>query len=242
MADTHDADDHAPKPPPMRREPVFNLPVSITVIIVACAGIHLLRTQFDFDALNRFLILNFAFFPVRYTGGYAGIDLGTLVSPVGYSFLHGDWVHLGLNMVWLAAFGAPVAWRLGSVRVALFWIITALGAVFLHLVLYWGDSVPLIGASGAVSGFMGAAARFGFRPGRAGRAQGFTGPLYGPLACLKLRGVAPFLLVWMVINYLAGAGFFSSAGDAEIAWEAHIGGLVTGYFLIGLIDPGPRKL
>jgi membrane associated rhomboid family serine protease len=56
-----------------------------------------------------------------------------------------------------------------------------------------------------------------------------------------VRGVAGFLLVWMVINYLAGAGLFGQSGDAEIAWEAHIGGLVTGFFLIGVLDNGRQE-
>lgn len=221
-------------PPP--RQPVFNLPTSILVFAGLCIVIHGVRVWLLDDAMTRLVLLNFAFFPIRYDLQFLAFDLPTLVSPLSYSFLHGDWIHLGINMVWLAAFGSPLAWRIGWWRTALLWGATAIGAAALHLALYWGDSVPLIGASGAVSGFMGAAARFGFRANRSGRRRGFAGPRMGVVTALRAPGVLGFLLVWMVINYLAGAGFLGISGDQSIAWEAHIGGLLAGYLLVGFID------
>lgn len=218
------------------RQPIFNLPFSILVLAGLCIAIHAAGVWLVDADTYRSILVNFAFFPIRYDFDYLTADFASVVSPVTYSFLHGDWLHLGINMVWLAAFGTPLAWRIGFVRTVVLWVITAIGAAALHLVLYWGDPVPLIGASGAVSGFMGAAARFGFRANRANPKKGFSANRMGIVQALRAPGVLGFLLVWMVVNYLAGAGFLGISGDQSIAWEAHIGGLLTGYLLLGLID------
>lgn len=217
-------------------QPIFNLPTVIVAIVCTCVALHVLRMFVLSQQWHEWLFLNFAFFPVRYTPEYFAFDFPTLWSPIGSTLLHADWAHLGLNMIWLIALGSPVAYRLGWLRSLVFWVLTALGAILLHTFLYYGDSVPLIGASGAVSGFMGAAARFGFRSNRANPRAGLAGPLYGPLEALRLRGVLPFLLIWMVLNWAFGSDLLGLAGGSSIAWEAHIGGLITGYFAIAWLD------
>lgn len=225
-----------------QNQPLFNLPRSIVAFALVCLSVHFARTVILSGSLDRFLFVNFAFFPARYLPEIITFDLPTLVSPLSYSFLHGDWVHVSINMIWLAIFGSPVAYRLGTGRTVVLWAVTAVAAVLLHLALYWGDTVPLVGASGAVSGFMGAAARFGFRSNRANPRQGFSQPLMSVTQSLRARGVLPFLIVWMVVNYLSGHGFLTAEADAQIAWEAHIGGLLAGFFLIGLVDSKVRSL
>lgn len=219
-----------------QREPIFNLPAVLVVFVVLCVGMHILRNSVFSTQLAEWVFVTFAYFPIRFTPEYFTLDLPTLVSPVGHSFLHGDWTHLGMNMIWLVAFGAPVAYRLGALRAVLFWILTALGAVLLHTIIYYGDTVPLIGASGAVSGFLGGAARFGFRSNRRNPRAGLAGPLYGPLDSLRQRGVVSFLAIWMILNFAFGSDLLGLSGGASIAWEAHIGGLTTGFFAIGYLD------
>lgn len=220
--------------------PIFNLHGAIVLAVALCVAVHLYRMLLHDEFSDRLFIIRFAFLPIRYTPEFLQIDGPTLWTPLTHTFLHGDWVHLGFNMIWLVAFGAPVAYRLGWGRTLALWIITALGAVLLHTLIYFGDPVPLLGASGAVSGFLGAAARFGFRADRRNPRRGFAGPLLGPVASLAQRGVLPFILVWTAINYATGADLFGLAGGASIAWEAHIGGLLTGFFAIGWLDRGAR--
>jgi membrane associated rhomboid family serine protease len=76
-----------------------------------------------------------AFVPIRYTGGYE-LDVFALTSLVTYSFLHGDWTHIAVNMIWLAAFGSPLATRLGVWRFAAFWIVASIAAAGLHFLLH----------------------------------------------------------------------------------------------------------
>ena len=202
-----------------------------------CIGVHVVREVVLGGSIDRWAILTFAFFPVRYDPSVFQFDLPTVVSPLTHSFLHGDWLHLAFNMVWLAAFAAPVARRIGPWRTFAFWAFTALGAVVLHGALYAGDTVPLLGASGAVSGFLGALARFGFRASPGPGGQGTGRPILPPLKALGQRGVLPFLIVWMVLNWATGADLFGLADGASIAWEAHVGGLVTGFLGIGFFVP-----
>lgn len=217
------------------REPVFNLAGVVVGIIAICAGVHLMRMFLLSDEQNMWVILRFAFFPARYTGGY-DLDAYAFLAPVTYSLLHGSVAHLAVNVVWLAAFGSPLANKLGTGRFVAFWIATALGAVFLHFVLHPSDLVPLVGASGAISGMMGAAARFAFRIDRASGRPAFGGPVLGIAEVFRSRQAVTFLAVWMVVNLVTGLGFGTPDMESQIAWEAHIGGFLVGFFCLPLFD------
>lgn len=227
--------------PAVGREPVFNLPAVVTAVVVVCVAVHLIRMFALDDEQNYLVMLHGAFFPVRYSGGY-DIDLFALTSPFTSSLMHASWLHLGLNMVWLVAFGSPLANRIGVVRFILFWAACVIGSLALHFVSKPDDLVPVIGASGAISGMMGAAARYGFRIDRSSNSAGFAGPRMTLMQTLVNRQAVIFLGVWLLINLGAGAGLDLSGSDGSIAWEAHIGGMLTGLLLIGLFDPGPKPI
>jgi membrane associated rhomboid family serine protease len=235
MADPQSDAGGAPGEAP-RREPVFNMPPVIVALIAICAAVHLVRVYLLDPDLFYLVLVHGAFIPLRYSGGIAfGLDWFT--SPITYAFLHGSAAHIALNMIWLAAFGSPLAGRLGTGRFLLFWVLTGLAAAGLHYVLHSTDPSPLIGASGAISGMMGAAARFGFRIDRSQGKAVFGGPVLPIGAVLRSRGAVTFLAVWFVINLVTGlVGLAPGVGD-QIAWEAHIGGFVAGFFGIRLFVP-----
>lgn len=218
-----------------QREPVFNLPAIVLIAILACAGIHLLRVYGLTPDQDIDVLLRAAFIPIRYTGGYK-LDVYAFTSPVTYSLLHGGLGHLAVNMIWLAAFGSPLANRLGAWRFLLFWIVTSLAAAGLHFALHPYDQSPLIGASGAISGMMGAAARFAFRIDRSAGHASFAGPVLPIALVLRLRGVLMFLGVWMIINLVTGIYSLVPNMEGSIAWEAHIGGFLVGFFGVSLFD------
>lgn len=224
-----------------RREPFFNLPAIVTVLIAACVLVHLLRLYVLDPAQDEAFVLRFAFIPLRYSGDYL-IDIYAFVSPFTYAFLHGGWLHLGVNMVWLAAFGSPLARRIGAWRFLLFWGATSLAAVVLHYAFNAGDASPVIGASGAISGMMGAAARFGFRIDRRSGEAAFSGPVLSVAEVLQSRAAVVFVVVWMAVNVITGLGFGLPADVGRIAWQAHIGGFVAGFFAIFLFVPRRRPL
>lgn len=227
---------------PKKNPPIFNLPGVVVVLILLLLAIHFVRMNFLSERADYLVIAAFAFIPASYG------DLATLLpfpnsgwwSPLTYSLLHGDWMHIGMNCLWMAAFGTPVARRLGWQRFLGLTIIATIAGAGLHYVFYAGDMVPVVGASGAVSGHMGAAARFVFnnRSERMGPGFKHDGPALGLLQSFSNRQFLVFFVIWMVLNVLFGSGVVSLAGqDVEIAWQAHIGGFIAGLLLFSLLDP-----
>ncbi|EHK54916.1 rhomboid family intramembrane serine protease [Allomesorhizobium alhagi] len=233
---SEDEQDGAPK----RREPAFNLPGIVLAAIAICAIVHLVRVYaLDFEQ-DLELLIRTAFIPIRYSGQF-DIDVYAFSSPFTYAFLHGDFAHLAINMIWLAAFGSPLANRLGAARFAAFWAFTGLAAVGLHYLLHPLDQSPLVGASGAISGMMAAAARFGFRIDREAGKAAFTGALLPISLVLRMRGVLTFLVIWMAINLVTGLVGFAPGVEDRIAWEAHVGGFLAGFFGVRLFDRQPPR-
>ena len=220
--------DKALEPRPRRSEPAFNLPPVVLALIGICVVVHLVGAFLLTDRQFLALLINAAFIPIRYSGQF-DIDVTAFTSPLTYAFLHGSIAHLAINMIWLAAFGSPLANRLGWARFLWFWAFTSLAAVALHYVLHMLDQAPLIGASGAISGMMGAAARFGFRIDRSHGRAAFAGAPLPILACLRSRAVVTFLAIWMIINLVTGLVGFAPGIDDQIAWEAHVGGFLAGF-------------
>ena len=89
-------------------------------------------------------------------------DVWTFVT---YALLHADWMHLLFNSVWLLAFGTPLARRFGAARFLAFCAVTAAAGALAHLMTHFGQMVPMVGASGAISGTMSGAMRFAFQRG-----------------------------------------------------------------------------
>lgn len=220
---------------PPEHEPAFNLPGVIVVLAAICIVLQVVRDYFlDLDQ-NIAVMLYGAFIPVRYSGLYA-IDLPALTTPLTYSFLHGDFVHLGVNLVWLAAFGPPLANRIGTARFLLFWAATSVAAAFAFAAFNLYTEAPLVGASGAISGMMGAAARFGFTVDRTHRRSAFVGRMLGVAEALANRKVLTFLGVWFAVNLATGLLGAVPGVDARIAWESHIGGFLLGFLGTRLFD------
>ncbi|CAA0098464.1 Uncharacterised protein [Starkeya nomas] len=234
-----------------RREPILNVPPVITVLAVVMLAIQVVRDWVSPEIGVEILAL-FAFIPARFDpsvlaegvlpGGVAA-DIWTFVT---YAFLHGGWTHVGLNLLWMLAFGTPVARRFGTVRFLLFFAATAAAGAGLHLLTHEGELVPMIGASAAVSGCMAAALRFMFaheghavwRPDIVGNTVHYPAP---PLIeAMRDRRVIGFVAVWFIINLAFGVGAPAGIVDGSVAWEAHIGGFIVGLLLFPLFDPVGR--
>ncbi len=213
---------------PHERQPALNIPASILAVLTACFVIHIARNYLLSQDSNLYTLFYGAFIPARYA---ESLGWEAFTSPVTYSLLHGSIGHLLNNSVWLVAFGSPVAKAMSNLRFALFWIACSIVAALFHYLADPASLAPMIGASGAVSGMMGAAARAGFRLRADGEGRGIILP---PIADLiRSRTVLTFLGFYLLTN--VGIGIFgASAGSpvANIAWQAHIGGLVAGFLLL----------
>jgi membrane associated rhomboid family serine protease len=258
-----------------RRERIFNLPGTVVAIIAVLLGVHALRVFVLNETSDDDLLSFLAFVPGRLTFWFnpsAMADhLASLSARDGslqiaqfllgngdarpwtvltYSLLHADWMHVGVNSVWLAAFGAPVARRFGPIRFLIFFAVAAVAGALLHYAVHAHDLTPVVGASAAVSGAMGAAIRFVFHPDAplgsgVGFARGDDHRAYRlpPIRLADVwrdRRVVMFVAVWFVVNlafaFLAQPLQITSG---TIAWEAHVGGFLAGLLLFGLFDPPP---
>jgi membrane associated rhomboid family serine protease len=222
----------AAEAPPLRREPIFNIPAVVASAIGLCTAIHLASIYLLSNEQYVVLLSYGAFIPVLYSGQFH-LDAFSFTAPFTHSLLHGSWAHLAINMVWLAAFGSPLANRLGVPRFVIFWLVTALAGAAAHWAVHPFGQAPLIGASGVISGMMGAATRFGFRVDRRGDRPAFAGPPLGIAECFRSRTVVTFLAIWMVVNAVTGYFGLGAGSEMAIAWEAHIGGFVAGFLGIG---------
>jgi len=163
-----------------------------------------------------------------------------------YALLHGSWLHVIFNVVWLAAFGSPVAQRYGAWR----WGVLSLAGIVAGATLHWLidplSTMPLVGASAGISALMAAAARFVFVPPPAYRAGApWQLPPRPPLQTIpelmRNRTAVLFLGIWLATNLIFGVlALPLGAGDGPIAWDAHLGGFVVGFFLLPLLEPRPR--
>lgn len=142
-------------------------------------------------------------------------------------FLHGGWLHLLSNMWFLWIFGDNVEDILGHVKYLAFYLICGVASSLVQVSFTSGSAAPLIGASGAIAGVMGAyLVRFP-------RSTVITVVFFGFLFLLELPA-AVVLIFWFVLQVFSGAGSiaYSQLSRGGTAWFAHIGGFLTGMALV----------
>src|SRR3954462_3949038 len=230
------------------RQPIFRAPPVVMWLIGALAGLHVLRLLLP-AARAQDMIYEYALIPARYSHAFVAAQSGLSESWPGtmleravpflsYMGLHNDWTHLAINCLWLLAFGPVVARRQGPLLFLVFFLVCGVAGALTYVALNWGSPVPVVGASGAISGLMAAALRM--LPGQAPWAE----PGTAPLAPLFSRQILIFTLVWAAINIVAGVTGLGVGGQSGlIAWQAHLGGFLAGLLLCGAFDAlRPRQV
>jgi membrane associated rhomboid family serine protease len=138
-------------------------------------------------------------------------------------FLHGGWMHLGGNMLYLWIFGDNIEKLIGHLRFLSFYLLCGLAAGIAHIVFSLNSGIPTVGASGAISGVLGGYLVL-FPKNR--------------VRILTQRGVVavPAVVVlgfWILIQFVNGLGSITNTPDTGgVAYLAHIGGFVAGFVLI----------
>ena len=260
---------------PPARQPVFNIPAPILLVLTGLLLVHLVRQiipeAWDDAAFTRLAFvpgrLTFAFdrdsvigammtLAARGSEGYRQAAAGRFFlgdgslqpwTMLSYALLHADWTHVGLNGIWLLAFGTPVARRTHFKGFLAFFATTALAGAAVQYLAHPLDLVPVIGASAAVSGCMGATLRFMFQPRVSTSApssaaleadrRGDLQPVLPLRAIWTDRRALTFLIAWFGTNLLFGLGSIGfGLSSGPIAWEAHIGGFCAGLLLFPLFD------
>jgi len=156
---------------------------------------------------------------------------GDFITVFTSMFMHGGWLHLAGNMLYLWIFGDNVEDRFGHAKFALFYLICGIAATFAQVAVSSGSNIPNLGASGAIAGVLGAYLILFPR---------------GQVRVLMGRGVVPMpalvvIGMWIVLQFINGVGSITqSAETGGVAYMAHIGGFVAGLALTFLF--GGRRV
>lgn len=157
------------------------------------------------------------------------IGFPSLLTSVTSMFLHGGWFHLLGNMMFLWIFADNIEDVLGHVRFIVFYVVTGLGAAFLQLLSDPASTIPMVGASGAISGVLGA--YIILFP----RAKILTLVWLGVFLTTVRVSALWFLGVWFIIQWVNALSTPNGAGG--VAWWAHIGGFIAGVVMLFVLKP-----
>lgn len=218
--------------PPKKSEPILNAPKAVSslvgLLVVFHLGLYLLP-----DNYLGMVLLKLAYIPARYMNTDALLldPIATLLSPIGYTLLHGGWMHLLVNSGMLLAFGSALARAVGDGYFYFVFVLGALAGAATMTAIDPHSIVPVIGASGAVSALLG---------GLAGIALKYRHNHGGPF--INQQKTLTFIIFWLVINVVFGlvpGEYFGVNG--RIAWEAHLGGFAIGLILPFILPPSVNQ-
>ena len=172
-------------------------------------------------------IMKWAFVPSRFLAN-PGAEFLTLFTSM---FMHGGWLHLGGNMLYLWIFGDNIEDRFGHVIFLIFYVLCGLAATAAQLVFSLNSNIPNLGASGAIAGVLGAYIVL-FPKARVSVLQGQR---VIPVSALIVIGL------WFILQLFSSIGSIASTVDTGgVAYMAHVGGFIAGVVLTFLFRGNPR--
>lgn len=201
-------------------QPRYSRPFAVLLLIALNVMVFLHEMQLDPYGRN-FFIAHYALFA----------DKLSLLPLVTSQFLHGGWLHIIGNMIFLWAFGRSLEDAMGSAKFFLFYLACGVAAGLVQVFFHAGSHVPTVGASGAIAGVMGAyLIRFP-------RARILT---FVFLFVFITRVEVPalfFLPYWFLTQVFNGVGSveYTPLTDGGTAWWAHIGGFIAGILLVTIM-------
>jgi membrane associated rhomboid family serine protease len=198
-------------------------------LIAVCAVIYAWQSVLDAGGGQRVVDALGAIPAVLLTDARLPPDLSWLpryATPLTSMFLHASWMHLLGNLLFLWIFGDNVEDAMGHGRYVLFYVACGIAAVFVQAFADPRSAYPIIGASGAISGVLGAYLLL------FPRARVLTLVLL-PFFLTTVRVPAMLLLLlWFAVQLVSDVAL---AGDGSVAFRAHIGGFVAGMLLVPLL-------
>jgi len=219
-------------------QPSFSTPFINYFLIVLNVLIFVWEVSVGHRALAGFLT-EFGVIPqqtIAVLTGHSHYSPVTAILPLFTSmFLHGSFLHVGGNMLFLWIFGDNVEDYLGHFPYLLFYLLSGLAAAITHILLNADSRLPIIGASGAIAGVMGA--YFILYP----RARVLT--WFPPIFFFH---VPAWLMLgyWFVVNFLSGTSTSiaeTGQGSGGIAFWAHVGGFVAGIVMVKIFPERPGR-
>ena len=204
-----------------KREPFFNnVPPGVLILGGVIGGIELFLQIFGLEWRSAaFLFL--AFFPLDFGAPYKELFFAqNFVMFFSYSFLHGNFFHMIINVAIFFALGKQIEEQLGAINLILIFISTSIAGAVAYQILSSGNSVPMVGASGGVFGF------FGF--------------IKGKELIYRVRHnltILPFLnlIFGLILLHIILVLLYPTIIPFQIGWQGHLGGFASGLILASMI-------
>jgi membrane associated rhomboid family serine protease len=194
---------------------------------VVTVGLIVLNVAFFLVELNGgdAFIRQWSFIPARFGQNPAG-DAHTIITAM---FMHGGWLHLGGNMLYLWIFGDNVEDEFGPIKFLIFYLACGIAATLAQYLVFPNSRIPNVGASGAIAGVLGGYLLL-FPQARVNVL------LFGRIVAMPAIAV---LGLWIVLQVFSGVGSVAATAQTEetggVAYMAHIGGFVAGFLLTLLL-------
>jgi membrane associated rhomboid family serine protease len=226
------------------RNRFFNAP-AVVMVLAALMILSFVLTLVAPGLAKRVIETAAAVEPIRFmSGSAANGGVLRMTSPlIAHMFVHANIAHLAINTLFFLAFGAPVARRMGaegapqrffrwyaSVWFAAFYFMSGILGALAYSAAHTNEASLLVGASGGVSGLLGALVRFAFNR------TSLFGPETARISPLWSSPVMVWSSVIVAMNIAAGLFGAPFSGGANIAWEAHLGGYFFGLLAYPAIE------
>jgi membrane associated rhomboid family serine protease len=209
--------------------PTRRVPLITMALIAVNVLVFLYEQSLSARGLTR-LFLQYGVTPARFfDGAVSGDDALTLLTSM---FLHGGWLHVGGNMLYLWIFGNNIEDRLGAARFIAFYFLTGFAAGLLQIVIAPSSMTPMVGASGAIAGILGGYIVLFPRA----RVQ----TLVFIFIFIQVVSVPAVLLLgwWFFLQLFNGVMSLGGYAHGGVAFFAHIGGFIAGAILIRFFTVG----
>lgn len=201
-----------------------SFPIVNTILIIVNILVFFYELSLGSD-LPRF-INEYGLVPASFTTSVRTDSFGRIYPLFTFMFLHSGWLHIIGNMLYLYIFGDNVEDRMGHFKYLLFYLITGLISAFSQTLINRYSTIPMIGASGAIAGVLGAYILY------FPRSKVLTLlPIFFFIQIVEIPAVA-FLLFWFIIQFFSGvASLAVTQNGGGVAFWAHIGGFIAGLVL-----------
>lgn len=216
--------------------PIGDDDTSVTTVPVVTYGLIIANVLFFFVELDggEDFIRHWAFIPARFTHDPAG-NISTIFTAM---FMHGGWMHLFGNMLYLWIFGNNVEDQFGHAKFLVFYLVAGIAATFAQYYFSAGSTVPNVGASGAIAGVLGAYMLM------------FPNASVRVLVFQQIIALPALIVIgfWIVLQLFSGVGSIAhtdeTADAGGIAYMAHVGGFAAGLLIAFLFwrRGGPSRM
>lgn len=221
--------------------PSINRPYVTIGIIAANVGVFIyMLTLNDYDALV--FTYRYGLIPWEVLNGRpipelsaAGIEKNVFLSVFTCMFVHSGWLHIGGNLLFLWIFGNNVEDAYGHAGFLVFYLMCGLGASAMQIAVSWNSEIPMVGASGAIAGVLGAYILL-FPRSR-------ILSLVFIVVFVTIIELPAFVLIgiWIALQFFSGVTSIHSLDQGGVAWFAHIGGIIAGFLITLLLYSYLRK-